>query len=224
VSTSRKTSAKAGAAKKPRRKVAVGNSRGSELIVPGAPFRGPATNVYQVTIMAPGRKVKTLETLLRKAFGNTVDVKQVEPTVNTSLIRQAPGDDMAALEANNIKQEFAVRKALLSKALPIDQVCELLGIKSRQTLHNWISQGKILALPDNDRILLPLWQFDASTDDKIVTGFTEALRTLKRSTFSAAHWFTNPNVQLGNKSPIALLRAGKIAKVVDEAALAGHLS
>src|ERR1035441_8796415 len=90
-------------------------------------------------------------------------------------------------KSDNIKQEFAVRKALLSKALPIDQVCELLGIKSRQTLHNWISQGKILALPDNDRILLPLWRFDASTDDKIVTGFTEALRTLKRSTFSAAH-------------------------------------
>jgi hypothetical protein len=131
-------------------------------------------------------------------------------------IRQAPPDKVASREASSIEQEFAVRKALLARARPIEKVCELLDIKSRQTLHNWISQGKIIALPENGRLLLPLWQFEAGTDDKLMPGFSEALQALNRTSFSAAHWFTSPNVQLGNKPPIVLLRAGEIAKVVAE--------
>jgi hypothetical protein len=161
--------------------------------------------------------------VLREQFGLPIDVEELRDVRNRVSIRTAPIDVEASLEAGNIKQEFAVRKALLAKARPIDEVRGLLGIRSRQTLHNWISQRKIIALPENGRLLLPLWQFEAATDDKLVAGFAEALRALRRNTFSAAHWFTNPNVQLGNKAPIALLRAGETARVIAEAKLADAL-
>jgi hypothetical protein len=73
-------------------------------------------------------------------------------------------------------------------------------------------------------ILLPLWQFDATTEDKMVPGLTRALHALKRNSFSAAHWFANPNPQLGNRTPIALLRTGNVDEVVAEAELADLIS
>jgi hypothetical protein len=161
---------------------------------------------------------------LRERFGDHVEVEEVGRARTKTSLRQGSPDELAALEASNVEQEFAARNALLARARPIEEVRRLLNIRSRQTLHNWVAQGKVIALPDNGRLLLPLWQFDAGADGKVVAGFPQALRALKRSSFSAAHWFTNPNVQLGNKTPIALLRAGKIDKVVAEAELADSVS
>lgn len=212
MSTKRKASRKAGAIRKSGRKAAMGSFVGQAVKISSA-----ATSVYYVKAPAGG-KMK-IQATLREKFGGPVDVEEVRDAQNKVLIRQASPDELASWESSNIEQEFAVRKALLAKARPIEKVRELLDIKSRQTLHNWISQSKIIALPENGRLLLPLWQFEASTDDKLVPGFSEVLRALNRNSFSAAHWFTSPNVQLGNKPPIALLRAGEITKVVAEAKL-----
>ena len=208
VSVPRRGSDKAGPIKEAGRKIARRDGGGRA--------------VYHVTAPAGGKT--KIQTLLRASFGRAVDVEEVGLTPTKVLIRQAPAAELDALDAVNIEQEFAAHKALLAKARPVDDVCAMLGLKSRQTLHNWISQDRIIALPDNGRLLLPLWQFQAGTDDKVVAGFSDALRALKRRSFSAAHWFTNPNAQLGNKMPITLLRAGEIDKVVAEAKLADSLS
>jgi len=186
------------------------------------PAAGDGTAIYQVTAPAVGQA--TLVSFLRERFGGHIEVEEVGRTRTKMSIRQGSAAELAALEASNVEQEFAARNVLLARARPVDEVRKLLSIRSRQTLHNWIAQGKIIALPDNGRLLLPLWQFDAGAGDKVVAGFPETLRALKRSSFSAAHWFTNPNVQLGNKTPIALLRAGKIEKVIAEAELADTIS
>jgi hypothetical protein len=187
--------------------------RGEGITSQAAAEKG--TTTYHVSAPVGGKT--RIQTILRKSLGPAVKVEEVRDARNKVSIRHATADEMAELEIGNIEREFAVRKALLARARSVEEVSEMLGIKSRQTLHNWHSQGKIIALLDNGRLYLPLWQFEAGTDDKLVAGFSETLRTLKRTSFSAAHWFTNPNGQLGNRAPIALLRAGEISKVLAEA-------
>lgn len=187
---------------------------------------------YRITL--PAMKVADLRKRLHESLNvlvevedvtpNQAEVKNVAPDRNKVVIRQGSEVEVAALEASNLGQAFLVRKSLLANARPVDQVRELLGVKSPQTLHNWIKQGKVIALTDNGRVFLPLWQFDATADDKIVAGLSKALTALKRESFSAALWFTIPNPALGNRSPIALLKAGKIDDVVSEAELADVIS
>ncbi|HEY2473939.1 MAG TPA: hypothetical protein VGI19_03975 [Candidatus Cybelea sp.] len=185
--------------------------------------RVPATKHLALTglyhVRAPAGASQKIFSALRAEFDAPVDVEEVRGSQNKVFIRQ-DSKKKALLDAENTEREFAARKALLAKARPIEEICSLLGIRSRQTIHNWISQRKIIALPENGRLMLPLWQFEAQADDKLVAGFSEAFRALKRTSFSAAHWFTNPNTRLGDKAPIALLRAGKIAEVVTQAELA----
>lgn len=185
-------------------------------------IRTMGTSTYEVIAPSVGKAV--LGDHLRKLLGHSVQVEEVPHSRSKVEIRRAEEPEMAELTATNIEREFAVRRALLATSRPIHEVRDLLGIKSRQTLHNWVDRNKIIALSDNGRLLLPLWQFEATSDDKVVRGLSEALQALKRRSFSAAHWFTNRNPQLGGRTPIELLRAGQIEKVVTEAEQADHVS
>jgi len=178
--------------------------------------------IYQITAPAIGKEA--LGARLRDIFGQPIEVDEVEPSGSKVVIRQASADVVADLQSANLAREFSARRALLSKARAVEEVRDLLGLGSRQTLHNWIAQNKIIALPDNGRLFLPLWQFEANSDDKVVAGLTQTLRALKRKSYSAAHWFTTANPQLGGRTPISLLRAGKVAEVVAEAEQADSVS
>lgn len=180
------------------------------------------TATYEVIAPKVGKAV--LGDHLRKLLGESVQVEEVRRSRSKVEIRQARATEMAELAAANLEREFAARRDLLAKSRPIEEVRDLLGIRSRQTLHNWVARNKIIALNDNGRLFLPLWQFDAASDDKIVQGLSDALQALKRRSFSAAHWFTNCNPQLGDRTPIELLRVGHIEKVVAEAEQADLVS
>jgi len=125
--------------------------------------------------------------------------------------------DVVALEATASNESLEFRRLLLQNALTVAQAREQLGIASAQTVHNWVKQKRILALPDRHRLMLPKWQFDSRTADGVVDGLSLVLRTLDGNPFGIAYWLTARNSHLGNEAPISLLRRGRTREVVEEA-------
>jgi hypothetical protein len=171
------------------------------------------------TVYAPGSiSTADVRTALKRKLGSRV---LVEPILHTLV--QIGTYDAAALEdlrQKTIVHQFETRRKLLLDAEPVEKIRDLLGVRSRQTVHNWIECGKVLALDDGNRKLLPVWQFDASMRDRLVPGFKKVLDILNRPPFSAALWFTNRNPRLGGRAPIDALRAGDTERVLQEAARA----
>ena len=156
---------------------------------------------------------------LQTALESLAPDVRVDAVTTTVRFREYTADTLTNLRNTSVTHEFETRRKLLQQAAPVENVCEMLGLRSRQTVHNWIEKGKVLALEDGNRKLLPIWQFDASTHDRLVPGFKKVLDTLQRSPFSAALWFVNRNPHLGNHAPIDLLRNGETDRVLKEASL-----
>lgn len=179
------------------------------------------TMIHTYTVTMPADvSPREVRTALRQSFGTSV---RVEPIVSTQVeVGSYTDNDLDALRQKAIDLEFATRRRLLRSARPVDYIRELLGVRSRQTVHNWILHGKVLALDDGNRKVLPVWQFDSTTRDRLVPGFKRVLDVLDRSPFSAAVWFTNRNPRLGNKSPISVLRTGDTETVLKIASRANQ--
>ncbi len=169
------------------------------------------------TVYAPGSiSTDEVRAALEQTLGSQI---RVEPTLHTTVqIGKCDAVALKDLRQKTIAHEFETRRKLLLGAEPVEKIRDLLGVRSRQTIHNWIESGKVLALDDGNRKLLPVWQFDASRRDRLVPGFKEALEILNLQPFSAALWFTNRNPRLGNRAPIDVLRSGDTERVLEEAA------
>ena len=124
------------------------------------------------------------------------------------------------LELEAQRRAFAIRREMLKEALTTRQVAELLGTK-RQTPHDRIKSGKLLALEDNGRRLFPYWQFDATGANGVIEGLPETLKALTLSAFAKANWLTLPNPYLEGRTPVQALKAGDFRRVVDIAQAVG---
>ena len=171
------------------------------------------------TVSAPvSISADELRAALEQRLGPKV---RVEPALRTTVeIGTYNKVMLEGLRQKAIAREFETRRELLLDAEPVEGICNLLGVRSRQTIHNWIESGRVLALDDGNRKMLPVWQFDASMRDRLVPGFKKVLDALRRPPFSAALWFTNRNPRLGNRAPIDVLRAGDTGRVLKEASRA----
>lgn len=125
--------------------------------------------------------------------------------------------NMPELEDGSAHKSMEFRLSLLCDSLTIAEAKEILGVASQQTIHNWIREKKILALPDRHRLMIPRWQFDPETKDGIVRGLRDVLEVIDASSFGIAYWLISRNTHLENESPIELLRRGRVTEVVEEA-------
>ena len=92
----------------------------------------------------------------------------------------------------------------------------LLGIGSIKTIRKYRAAGRILAWKSGrSRWLYPAWQIHRG---KLLPGLSEVLAVLNRekglTPFSIAVLFIYPSDDLGEKSPLQLLRANRVADVV----------
>lgn len=124
------------------------------------------------------------------------------------------------MELEAQRRAFEMRRELLEGALTTTQVAALLGTK-RQTPHDRLKSGKLLALEDNGRWLFPYWQFDANGANSVIEGLPETLKALKLSAFAKANWLTLPNPYLEGRPPVQALKAGDVRRVVDIAQAVG---
>ena len=130
-----------------------------------------------------------------------------------SWLGPAPSDPVA-LELRSLRQRFQLRRQVLSRTLAADEVAELLQTRSRQTAHDRVKAGTLLAIRDNGRLRFPLCQFDPEGPDGVAPGLVEVLQALHLPALAKAAWLERPHPALDGQSPIARLKQGELDGVL----------
>lgn len=128
--------------------------------------------------------------------------------------------EVANLETEAMADHIALRRELLADALTVSQVADFLG-SSRQTLHDHVESGALLAVMDNGALRFPAWQFAAAKPDGVVAGLPEVVRTLALPVLSKIGWLVRPHSTLDNQTPLQALQAGELGRVLQVARAVG---
>jgi hypothetical protein len=181
------------------------------------------TLLHQVEVLLSESRADELEALgsALSTIEHEQDVSEAEQTLALKLTGHKYSQaERMGLELTALFQYFEQRRTLLQDSLTAKQVGQLLGT-TRQTPHDRAEKGLLLAVLDKGVWKFPVWQFDPEGPDGMVAGFSEVLKVLPGSNFSKLNWWLIPNGALGNKAPIAALKAGKKTAVLREAQALG---
>lgn len=128
--------------------------------------------------------------------------------------------ERSALEMAALARSFRRRRELLEESLTAPQVAKMLDT-TRQTPHDRVRSGALLAVLDRGIWRFPAWQFDPEGPDGVVEGLPEVLRMLEVSPLAKASWLTQPNQYLEGRTPLEVLKRGQIGAVVSAAETVG---
>jgi hypothetical protein len=149
---------------------------------------------------------------VREFVDGIVDVDEhADPTLTAELVTQG------------VALDFARRNAVVDNAYTAPQAANELRISRQAVTDRW-KKGKLCGFMANDALRLPTWQFDAGQPDGVVAGLPRVLAALERSGLSPLnriYWLTTPQPALGDLTPVASLREGRVDDVVSQAAGAG---
>jgi hypothetical protein len=205
-----------------------------KISAPGPTAKGAAAKARQKK--AAIRAVEAVQHLLEQSSPEDLEVisSRIERALETPEVtgeRREFVDDLtggreygrrerSALEMATLVRSFKHRGELLEESLSASQVAELLGT-SRQTPHDRVKGGILLAVLDRGSWRFPAWQFDPEGPDGIVEGLPEVLRALHASPLAKASWFVRPNQYLEGRTPLEALREGQIEAVRSAAEAVG---
>jgi hypothetical protein len=118
--------------------------------------------------------------------------------------------------------QLAVTRATLETAVGgyvgVTEAAKVLGVNSRQAVHQRIARGTLLAMDTAGQTVIPTFQFD---DDRVRPEIARAAKLLAPAGLSDAgvvSWFTTPQPELGGIAPADWLAAGSDVARVYEAA------
>jgi hypothetical protein len=100
------------------------------------------------------------------------------------------------------------------------QVQHLLGLGTRQGVHDLVKRRRLLALPGpNGRAGFPAFQFNASGRiEPVLHSILETFAAVVASPYTIASWFATAQPALDGLRPIDWLRQGGSAELLQEAA------
>ena len=135
------------------------------------------------------------------------------------IICQRTEPRFSAGEARRIIGEHTVTLGPDEETLNSNEVAARLGLKSRQSVHNWRRKGKILGWQHGKReYLFPARQFDERNQP--IGGLSEIMALFEHA-YSSWLWLTTPRTSLDGEEPLNLLARGERERVTDAAK--GHL-
>lgn len=129
-------------------------------------------------------------------------------------------DEYIQMELESLIEFFKWRRELLKGSLTSRQVADLLG-SSRQTPHDRLRSGSLIAALDNGSRRFPMWQFDSAGPDGVIQGLPEVVRVLRISDLSKISWLKKPNAFLDGHTPVDALKQGRVKDVIAEASRVG---
>jgi hypothetical protein len=91
----------------------------------------------------------------------------------------------------------------------------------RTLLITRIKEGSLLGILDGQQYRFPKWQFDPDRQDGIVKGMQQVVNNLNCWDEGKISWFLVFNLDLGGATPLDLLKAGEIERVVEAAKKVG---
>ena len=123
-------------------------------------------------------------------------------------------------EATSISRYFQKRQELLQGSLSATEAARLLGT-CRQTPHDRVKSGTLLAVREKGGLRFPRWQFDADGPDGIVAGLPDVLKALDVSPLAKVSWFIRASPYLEGRTPLQALGAGEVERLVTLARAVG---
>ena len=135
--------------------------------------------------------------------------------------REYGRQERSALEMATLTRSFRRRKELLEGALTAPKVAKLLDT-TRQTPHDRVRSGTLLAVLDRGVWRFPAWQFDPEGPDGVVEGLPDVLQTLHTSPLAKASWLVRPNQYLEGRTPLETLKEGRKEAVRSAAETVGE--
>ena len=100
-----------------------------------------------------------------------------------------------------------------------NEVAVRLGLKSRQSVHDWLCKGRIVGWQTAKRgYMLPARQFDERRQP--IEGLGDIV-VLFEDAYAAWFWLTTPRSALDGEEPLTVLARGKRDRVINAAE--GHL-
>lgn len=119
-------------------------------------------------------------------------------------------------EVELLMRSFERRRELLASSLTAPQVARLLNT-TRQTPHDRVRAGTLVAAMDRGIWRFPTWQFDPDGPDGVIPGLPDVIRALDVPPLAKISWLTRPNQAFDGRSPLALLKSGQVDRVVKQA-------
>jgi hypothetical protein len=151
-----------------------------------------------------------------EAAARALAAGEAEPSPAVAALtagRRFSAEERAEAEVDLLHRSFARRSELLAGSLSAPEVAALLGT-SRQTPHDRLAGGTLLAVRDRGACRFPRWQFDPNGEDGVVRGLPAVLRALDVPPLAKVAWLTRANPMLDGETPLACLRAGQVERVV----------
>jgi hypothetical protein len=204
------------------------------ISTPAPTAKGAAAKARQKK--AAARTVEALQHFLEESSAEDLEVvsSRIERALESSEVIEERKDlvadltggrvydrqEKSALEMAALARTFRRRRELLEASLTASQVAELLGT-SRQTPHDRVKGGTLLAVLDRGAWRFPAWQFDPEGPDGVIEGLPEVLRALHASPLVKASWLVRPNQYLGERTPLEALRERRVEAVRSAAETVG---
>lgn len=204
------------------------------ISAPAPTARGAAAKARQKK--AATRTVEALQHLLEQSSPEDLEFvsSRIEralespevPEERRELVAELAGgrefsrQERSALEMATLARSFRLRKELLEGALTAPQVADLLDT-TRQTPHDRVKSGTLLAVLDRGVWRFPAWQFDPEGPDGVIEGLPDVLRALHASSLAKASWLVRPNQYLEGRTPLEALKEGLREPVKSAAEMVG---
>jgi excisionase family DNA binding protein len=172
--------------------------------------------------LAKGLSVREVDAIVKGSEDAVVLIETKSPQVSAVTGEPLAARELALARKKNLLRAFGERRNLLAGALTVSEVAKMLGV-GRQTPHDRVKAGRLLAVRDNGKLFFPEWQFDADQSDGVVAGFPDVLREMRGpiSPLAKVKWFLTPKSLMAGRAPIEALRAGDVDSVVAEARAIG---
>ncbi len=137
------------------------------------------------------------------------------------------GDEPELGDAARLGQRAALAAAAgalwqrqLGPLLDMRQAQQMLGVRSRQAVHDLIQRRRVLGLATEDRrTLVPVFQFsEAGRPYEAIPLILRVFGEAEATGWTVGSWITTPNPELGGETPIGWIRAGcNLEDVLDAA-------
>ncbi|MEZ4573193.1 MAG: antitoxin Xre/MbcA/ParS toxin-binding domain-containing protein [Thermomicrobiales bacterium] len=159
-----------------------------------------------------------LETVL-DSIAQALERPDTLATSGKTILFTAPVPESQRIEdeLELLMRSFERRRELLAGSLTAPQVATLLNT-TRQTPHDRVKAGTLLAVMDRGALRFPAWQFNSEGPDGVIAGLPDVIQALVDvSPLAKISWLTRPSEIFDGRSPLDLLKDGQIERVVWQA-------
>jgi hypothetical protein len=190
----------------------------AKIVASVAKFVANLSNAERRELAREGSQLRAaLEGAAHHAKFGTSEREHIEPAGRVERSRGAGlGERIALKDGRSRLEQYATAAPIETWAGPVAGAGEIeqqLGIP-RSTLNSWQQRGAVIGLLRGERKLAyPLEQF---VDARPLEGIAEILR-LAPDARGVWLWMRQPSAALGGKTPLACLRAGRKASVLEVA-------